>query len=263
MTYRTQGSLLGCGCGMNGLGGLGAVAGSVSGLASLEEDIRLVSVDMRRAFGNFRFDQAAFNRLAQRGRDGNLTRMTRDEQKQFIAGIVGKAARAAATIKQLGLRDVRNDTERQQNLQAQANLLREARALWTTAHNMMRDARPAAGTSGMGEVILIIVAIAAVTFLAAYGMTIWSDMERLDQAQQYADRVCTGCSPEQRAEFIRTLTDGRGPIAEAAGAVAKEIAPIIAAGVGGVLLLGGVIVYLKYGRKPKAAQDSRPAGARG
>jgi hypothetical protein len=259
MTYRTQGSLLGCGCGMNGLG---EVAGSVSGLDSLEQDIRLMSAEMRRVFGNFRYDQRAFDRLLQRGRDGNLTEMTRDERKQFVAGIVGKCAKAAATIKQLGAKNVTDPAERQRNVEAQAGLLRSARSLWTSAFDMLRTARPIGAASGLGLdpiTISIIVGAAVVAVVAAYGITVWGDLERVDRAQEYADRACSGCSPEQRAQFIRTLTGG-GAIGEAAGAIAKELAPYIGLGVGAAILIGGGFAYFKYRQGRQGRQLRRVLG---
>lgn len=260
MTYSTRS--LGCGCGMNGLGGLGAVAGSVSGLASLEEDIRLVSAEMRSAFGNFRFDQRAFDRILQRGRDGQLTQITRDERKQFLAGIVGKCAKAAATIKQLGAKNVADAAERQRNLEAQAALLREARTLWTSAFDMIRSGRSIGAASGLGIepiTIAIIVGAAAIAVVAAYGVSIWGDLERLERAQGYADRACSGCSPSERADFVRRMTGG-GAVAEAAGAIAKELAPYIGLGVGAAILLGGGFAYFKYRQGRQGRQIRRALG---
>jgi hypothetical protein len=234
-----------------GMGALGEVAGEIGGVAALEHDIRLTSAAMRRQWGTFAFNQGVFDGLMARAGRGELTQLTPNEAKQFVAGVVNRVIEMVVKMRQLAAKDVPDAAARERVQSGQATLLRVARNLWNEAGNALRNARPASAAAGLG-IVWFIPIIAGIVIMSLVGGGVYLGAQYLEssQALDAAERLCHEYpNPPCTAERAAAIAAGmRTPDAMTvfADRLGTPLGIGLAVGGGVVVLGGGIWLWRKF-----------------
>lgn len=265
MTYRSR--ALGCGCGCAGRGGCGGLgtettastlspAGEINGIATLAQDVRRLTTELSERWGGpVQFNRSMYQRLLAKARRNQLRRLTNEESRQFVTGVVGDVGGAIVTARALALHGVASERERAANHATQASLIGPARLVWDAMGDMFRYATPelvAASGLGIEPITMIIIAGAVVYLLVAVAcltaLTYLVDSQmRLAEARREAESACRrsgGCTPEQYARIRRELAVGPfdGAIQAAGEGIGTATTVVVVAGsavIAGLALWGG------------------------
>lgn len=246
---------------LGALHGLGDAAGEISGIATLEFDLKRLVNEATSAWGSYAYEAGMFDSLMERARRGDLRQMTVPEVKQFTAGVIGRIGASLTKAKQLARLDAPTAADRDRIQSAQANLVRPAREMWDQAWAGLSTAQVVrGGTSGLGVLPLAawaVIAIVAVA-LAGAGTYLWDANQRQERAMQDAERLCATyqppCTPQQAADIRRGLQLGpfdaaAATIASQVGSAGETVILVTAAAAGGLVLVGGVYFWMKMRRR--------------
>lgn len=207
------------------LGQVASAAGPINGVATLKYDVQRSAAAVVEVYGSqLSLDKSDYVSLLRQAKNdpSALTnrQMAPERTRNFILGVMGDVASAAARAEQLSLLRVTTAQQRAENHAAQAELVGAARIMLDAANTALRNATPVRnGASGLGAaplVVGVIVAIAVVyiilgaTVVAAIALC-YDARERMTHARAAAERACSqqgGCTPEQYAEIVRQMQLG-------------------------------------------------------
>jgi hypothetical protein len=232
-------------------------AGEINGIATLAHDVRELTGLLAARWGTatIAFDRAVYLALLAKARRGQLRRLTSNDSRQLVTGVVGDVGNAIIVARQLAQIGVFDEAGRATYHARQAAVIGPARLMWDAMGELFRNVtRETGAASGLGNPVAIaavitggvawaIFAVAAVTAL-----TYLVDSQlRLAQARREVESFCRrsgGCTAEQYSRLRRELAVGPfdGAIRAAGEGIGEAVTITLIAGgavIAGIAVWGG------------------------